>query len=1160
MMLRKLSLKQCMIAIALVATPILPLFSTTAWSQTTGAGSISGTVNDPSGAVVPNATVTITNTDTNVVHTTVSNSAGIYTAPFIIPGHYSISAAAAGFSKAEKTGVTLQVGQTLTANLTLALGSATSTVEVSSDTQILDTQKVEVSQVVDSQMVSNLPLNTRNWSTFVLLTPNVSQDGPSGMVSFHGISGLYNQNYVDGANNNQMLFSEARGRASGAPFVYSVDSIKEFQAEGSNYSVEFGQAAGGQVNAITKSGTNSLHGDLFYYLRYPTLNALDPLTKDIALTNTPNPAIAALLLTQPTHQQQQFGGSIGGPIIKDKLFYFFTYDGFRKVGKALYYNSNYLSTTGTSVTPAPSYASSSNVITPTQCPTTITSAQCLAGINFLINQSNAAPTRFQKEDLFFPRLDYHINSKNDAFIDYDSANYQSTYGYSPAATFNGSSPSTNGPTFFHERFLVGGWTMQIGNASVNQFHGQWGRDLETAGANSSGPSVGAGAVTYGMPNALPRIAEPDEHRLQLSDVFSTTHGRHTFKFGGDANIVHEIMINLFQGGGIYSYGESTNVAKFQSWIQDAFAGQSGNTDNYAGYHYSGLIQTVDLVNTAAGTQGKDDFWMKMYDGFAEDAWRITPKLTVTAGVRYDIQLTPAPGLVNHLFDPISAQYTSSIKNVTDRVQPRVAFSWSPFSGTVLRGGYGLFSALNQGSTYYAMRVENGVVQLNYSYSGCYSSKTGDPAQPTNALGNSVCPTVPTGTKLKFPNIPFTPPGQSLANAVFPTGGAAPGVTPLNVTPSYSFHGLSPNFVPPFAHEMNLSLEQALPGKISLQVGYVGTRGMRLPVFLDANLVGQTPSGTGSYLVQNGNNALIKTITVPVYRPADRHNPALSSFNTGYSIANTWYNSLALTVRRPFANGLDVVGNFTWAHASDDGQVGGNNGTFYGGDTPSDPNNIKFDNGPSDTDIRTRASITFVYQPTFKVGNGLLSTVVNGFQFSGAEIASAGQPIFLGVSGTIYSGNTSSSSYGDMSGIFGGAMSSGSGGATAGRPPMIGRNSIIGPGFNDFDLRITRNVKIWENVSMQFNAEAFNLINHQIITGVNSTYSTFLAPGKTGSVNTNLIYSCPTTSSSVPSGSNYTGCYVPYTGSGFTAFGTASSTSSSSLYGGRQLQVSAKLFF
>ncbi|MGH9563260.1 MAG: TonB-dependent receptor domain-containing protein, partial [Terracidiphilus sp.] len=797
------------------------------------------------------------------------------------------------------------------------------------------------------------------------------------------------------ANNNQMLFSEARGRASGSPYVYSVDSIKEFQAETSNYSVEFGQAAGGQVNAITKSGTNQFHGDLFYLLRYPSLNALDPYTKYNARFNQPNPTIAAFLLTQPTHQQQQFGGSGGGPLRKDKLFYFFTYDGFRKVGKALYTDSNYLSTLPSATNPPPTGTSPSNTITPTQCPNTITPTQCLAGIQFLIDESTAAPSRFQKEDLFFPRVDYHINAKNDAFLDFNFANYQSAYGYSGGVTFNNSSPSTNGPTYYHERFLVGGWTTQIGTASVNEVHGQWGRDLETAGAYASGPSVSMGVDTFGMPNALPRAAEPDEHRIQISDVFSTTHRRQTWKFGGDINVIHEVMINLFQGGGLYSYGESTNLLDFQDWIQDAFAGQPGDTDPYAGYRYKTLIETVDQVNKTAGTQGKDDFWMKMFDGFAEDSWKLTPKITITAGVRYDIQLTPNPGLVNHLFDPISSEYTSSIKNVTDRVQPRIAFSWLPFNHTVVRGGYGLFSALNQGSTYYAMRVENGVVQLNYTFAGCYSSKTGDSPTPPN----SVCPTPPaSGSRLSYPNLPYQPSGPALSQALYPAGGTAPTVNlPSSSAVSYSFHGLDPNFVPPLAHEMNLSVEQSLPAQLSLQVGYVGTRGMRLPVFVDSNLIGQTPHGLATYLVQDASNNVTKTLTVPVYLPSDRRNTSLSSFNTGFSVANTWYNAMAVTVRRPFTNGLEVLGNYTWAHATDTGQVQGSSGTFYGGDTPSDPNNIRFDNGPSDIDIRNRGTLSFVYQPTFSVGNPWMKTLVDGFQFSGAEIASGGEPVFLGVS-------------------------------------------------------------------------------------------------------------------------------------------------------------------
>ena len=452
--------------------------------------------------------------------------------------------------------------------------------------------------------------------------------------------------------------------------------------------------------------------------------------------------------------------------MKDRLFFFFTYDGFRKVGRVLYSDSNNVSLTPSGPT------TSTTAVTPTQCPTTISAQQCINGITFLMDVANIAPGqsppgRFQKQNLFFPRLDYHINQRNDLFVDYNFADYDSSYGYSPAPTFTNSSPTTNGPTSYHERFLVAGLTTQVGSASVNQIHFQYGRDLETAGANASGPSVATGVVTFGMPNALPRVAEPDEHRTQFTDVFSTTKGRHTFKFGGDANLVHEVMINLFQGGGVYSYGEATTTANFQDWIRDAFAGQPGDTDPYAGYHYNQFVQTIDVVNTAPGTQGKDDFWIKMFDGFAEDTWKIKPNFTLTAGVRYDVQLTPPPGRVNNNYPPISTEYSQTIKNVLDRVQPRIGFSWQPQSGTVVRGGYGLFSALNQGSTYYAMRVENGVVQVNYNYTGCENS--------TGTAG-SRCPTVPSATNaLQYPFVPFPVTGPPLSSAVYPMGGTAPAV-------------------------------------------------------------------------------------------------------------------------------------------------------------------------------------------------------------------------------------------------------------------------------------------------------------------------------------------------------------------------------------------------
>ena len=1116
-------------AASVIFSLFILFFSHTTLAQTAGAGTISGTVMDANHSVLPNASVTVTSTDTGVPHAFTTNSDGLYVAPFMQPGHYKVSASGAGFGSVEATGLTLQVGETLNIDLTLTVRSSSTTVEVSSESPLIDSEKTEVSQVVDQQVISNLPVNGRNWSDFVLLTPNVVPDGGSGLVSFHGISGLYNQNYVDGANNNQMLFSEARGRSSGAPFVYSLDSIKEFQAETATYSAEFGQAAGGQVNAITKNGTNQLHGDLFYSLRYPDLNALDPISKWSALFNHGNP----FLLTQPVHQQQGFGGSVGGPIKKDKLFFFLTSDNFRRAGRALYYETNTVSQMPTG-TPT-----STTIVSPTQCPTTITGEQCTDAIQFLLDLQ-AAPGRFAKETLVFPRIDYQLNSKNLIYANFNFANFDQSFGYAPNPTYSNTSPSTNAPTSYHERFLIAHWTSTLTSTAVNDFRFQWGRDLETAGANAPGPSVGMGAEIYGMPNALPRTAEPDEHRIQATDVFNKVWGRHTFKFGGDANIVHEVMINLFQGGGVYGYS-GTVTQEFQNWAADAFAGQPGDTDPYAGSHYNTFVQTVDLQNpTTSGRAGADDFWMKMYDGFAEDNWKVRPNLTVNLGVRYDLQLTPDPAIPN-TSTALAAEYNTKIKNVTDRVQPRIGFSWSPHPETVVRGGYGIFTGLNQGSTYYAMRVENGEYQINYTYNGC----------------NSAC-SASNAPALKFPDVPFLPPGPPLSAALFPTSGTAPAVTAINVKGSAGFHGLSPNFVPPLTHEFDLSVEQALPGKLSLSVGYVGSRAQRLPVFLDANLVGQTPHGTRTFNVTDL-DGVKRQLTVPYYLASDRIDPTLTSINAGFSVANSWYNSLAVTIRRPFDHGLELLINHTWSKAQDDDQVAGAFGTFYGGNTVLDPNNLGAEYGRSDLDLRNRFVGTLIWKPTIYATNPWMKHGLDGFTFSGTATEATGEPIVAAMSGTVASrwtvpgvtGPPTSASAADGN-IFGGAMSSSSGAATTGRPPVIGRNSQPGPGVRNIDFRVTRDVPIHEGMKLQIIGEAFNLMNHTIVSGENTTYSTYTGP-------TAASGACPATTG-VPDGSYFWGCITPFVSSTPAGVFANATSSSSALYGARQLQVTAKFTF
>jgi hypothetical protein len=344
--------------------------------------------------------------------------------------------------------------------------------------------------------------------------------------------------------------------------------------------------------------------------------------------------------------------------------------------------------------------------------------------------------------------------------------------------------------------------------------------------------------------------------------------------------------------------------------------------------------------------------------------------------------------------------------------------------------------------------------------------------------------------------------------------------------------------------------------MSLSVGYVGTRSLRLPVFLDANLIGQTPHGSRSYNVLDASGKLVQQLTVPVYLVSDRRDSRLQSYNTGFSVANTWYNSLAVSLRRPFNNGLEVLANYTWSRASDTDQVQGAFGTFYGGNPVLDPNNVRAENGLSDIDVRNRFVLSFVYNPRLFESNKWGKILVDGFTFAGTETASAGQPIAAGMSGTVYNGGTGS--YGADGNIYGGAMSSSSGLATTGRPPQIGRNTIIGPGFNNFDFRVSRDVPIHETIKLQFTGEAFNLLNRRIITGVNSTYSTY-NPAAAPTASTPKPACNTTTQTPGPAGSQLQGCIGPFTGTGASAFDAPSSTNNT-LYGPRQLQVAAKLFF
>ena len=1046
------------------------LMAAAAWSQTTGSGTINGTIRDPNEALVPDAGVTIHNVDTNVNREVRTNEVGLYSAPFLQPGNYEVTVSKAGFARLVAKDVHLEVGQTLTLDLSLTVQTTSESVTVTGETPVVDTEKTDNSQVVSQIEKDNLPMAGRNWINFQLTAPNVTNDGNSGLASYRGISGLYNSSNVDGTNNNQAFFSEQKGRTT-LPYVYSIDSIQEYQVAVSNYSAELGQAAGGVINAVTKSGTNDIHGDLFYYLRYPTWNALDSLNKSKGI------------YTQPIHQQQQFGGSVGGPIIKDKLFFFMTYDGSRKVNPIAYTSSG-------------TY--------PQTCLAAIPSATCAAANAFLVGNLGAFP-RFQSQDIAFGKLDYAVNQKNQVNVSFNFDNFRSPNAYNSAVTSNNNSNSANGTTVAHERNLVARWNSTFTPTTINEVRFQWSRDLTVTTANATAPSVTiSNFFAYGMPNALPRPAFPDEHRLQFTDVLSKVQGTHTMKFGGDMNFVHDLLINLFQGGGVYTYSGANN---FSNWVADVAGINLG--DGLTGRHWSTFVQVNDPVTHV----GKDDFYNNDYALFAEDSWKARRNLTINYGVRWDMSTIPQPPMPNTA-TPLTTLYTSTINIPKHQFAPRIGAAWQIRKGSVLRVGYGLFYAKTSNSMFYATRVENGVIQQTFN------------CTPTS------CPA------LMFPNLIFNPPGGA---PVAPFSGALTPVTTPFSPPALTqtSRGQVPDFANPRAHEGDVSFEQALPNNMSVGASYVVSRGMRLPAFIDQNLAPSTT--TRAYDITSPSGSTIRSLTVPFYTSrVDPTGPVLA----GFSDVNSWYNSMVLTFRKQYSHGLEFNFDYTLSKAMDGGEIQGQFGTFNGGgqNFPVDPKNRKLEYALSDLDQRNRFTTAIVWTPTWgNVSNAAARYLVNGWTVSTIFAAGSGQPY----SGQINGANPPAAiaATGVPAGVLGGltgGSNNNSGTALSGaRVYDEPRNSFRLPLTKDLDVRISRTFTFKERYKFSILGEAFNLFNFTNIYSVNFTEYNFTNPGTgvcAGHVNSCVVQN--------------------FTPTGFQA----PTSTSTALSGARQLQVAARFAF
>src|SRR5690349_12026481 len=367
-------------------------FSAVALAQSTTTGSIGGVVTNPAKEVVPGAAVTVRNIGTNREDTATTDDAGRFKVSNLQPGAYAVTVNASGFSPSTNENIVVEVGRETTLEVSLSIGQVTGTVDVSAEAPVINTTQQDFSTNINQTSINELPVNGRRWSNFAILTPTAVPDGNFGLISFRGISGLLNNSTVDGGDNNQAFFSEERGRTR-AGYSISQAAIREFQVNTSNYSAEYGRSAGGVINAITKSGTNDFHGSAFFYARNNKWGARNPGS---FITRFNNGVISRDAL-KPKDVRYQFGGTIGGPIVKDKLFFFFSYDEQRR---------NF---PGIAVFNTPGYLNTVNRTTLTG--RGLTTAQIDSALSFLNDQTGEVPRRGDQR-LFLPKIDWQINGAN----------------------------------------------------------------------------------------------------------------------------------------------------------------------------------------------------------------------------------------------------------------------------------------------------------------------------------------------------------------------------------------------------------------------------------------------------------------------------------------------------------------------------------------------------------------------------------------------------------------------------------------------------------------------------------------------------------------------------------------------------------------------------
>lgn len=1087
------------------------LISTVCLGQIT-TSTIVGTVADASGATVPGAQVTAVNTATSFSRTAKTNDQGEYRLEFLPVGSYSVTISATGFKKVIQNGVVLEVDVPARVDAKMELGEVAQTVEVTSTAPLVNTTSTEVGRTIENQEVANLPLVNRNVYQLLQLTPGVQNssfspgqpnpnitlgypeqrtfinggvDGGAGSVSY----------YLDGGINMTALRNTGN-------ILPNPDAIQEFRVETNNYNAEYGKMSGGVMTVVTKSGTNNWHGSLFEFWRSDALNANFWNSK----------------LPTPPLRRNQFGATLGGPIRKDKTFFFFSYQGLRQLSSFLFTGAtvptslertgNFTASTfsGKAVTiPSQYTCGAANVL----CPALLdpVAKSLLSGTSGLsIPSANVSATAFQgpapsphNTDDFLIKIDHALSDTHRL-----TASYFETSGDNSVPPLNSTSGLPNGNIPWsiqsynwrqHNLNISDTWTPS--SSWANQAWLTYTRNFGGR-LNLPGTSLGDLGSDFSIqgPHSLPQITvtsyftgasaiagpEAGTNFYSLRDVATHSSGRHTIAFGAEQALDKDVQQTLLNNYGVFTFNSNT--------VTDSVTKAKLTVPGLVNFE----LGLPTSLSQDAPVTGYTNTWITGL--FAQDSYRVFPRLTLNLGVRWDIQTPPTDPLNRGSSFQIGQQSTVVPTAPTgalfvgdpgitrgivpirwQHVSPRVGFAWDPFGDgkTSIRAGAGVFYGSVSGNEWNTTtNFEPFSTRFTFTNNKAAFSGSGVTAKPT-------------GATLSCPYIGLVSSFGSTVTCNAGSGTGLTGVSPFPfvynpaspgfIVPGGSFFGFDKNFQWPYSYQVNFSVQRQLASNFTVTAAYVGTFTHDLPFAQDINYPVVTANATTSNVVSR--------------RPIDNTTVGTTSSAFGQvllvrSNQTASYNGLQLTAQKRMSRGLLFYTFYTYSKTFDSVQL--DNNTTQGG--AENFSNLRLDRGPADFDQRHVFVASAVWQPNYYHGDHFLGReLLNGWSVSPIISIHSGLPFSItnGVDANLDGnstdraqlvpgvnpvlGNPSASEWFNTAAFVQNPVTTGV--AVDGNS---GRNMLHGPSYKDVDLAVSRDFSFKERFKLQARADAYNVFN------------------------------------------------------------------------------------